>query len=126
MDDFKEQESWDEEAVQIEDLGAPRKGFTAFLYFCGEKWHAAVRFRPMPVILARMLCLLLLLLLPGSTLLRPVTPVSRSTSQQSITCINIIISPTVVTTWLRQVAPMEAGGVVIRTCGPAQSIGSKP
>jgi hypothetical protein len=129
MDDFEEEEAWDEEEVQIEDLGAPRRGLNAFLFSCGEKWSAAARSRRTPVALACVLSLLLLLLLPGSTLLRPATSVSHSipsTSRQTIICIDIIISPTAVTTWLRQVAPTSSGGVILHECGLVQSLGSNP
>lgn len=129
MDDFKKQESWDEEEVQIEDLGAPRKGLAGLLFSFGEKWYAATRLRSMPVTLIRIAFLLLLLLLPGSAFLRTVTPISRPaslSSQQHITCIDIAISPTAVTTWLRQVAPTSHGGVIFRECGPAQSPGNNP
>lgn len=129
MDDFREQEHWDEEEVRIEDLGAPRKGLAGLLFSCGEKWYAATRLRSMPVTLVRVIFLILLLLLPGSAFLRAVAPVSHSASlsaQQHITCIDIAISPTAVTTWLRQVAPTSHGGVIFRECGPAQSVGNNP
>lgn len=129
MDDFKEQEAWDEEEVQIEDLGAPRKGLAGLLFSCGEKWYAATRLRSMPVTLIRIIFLLLLLLVPGSAFLRTFAPVSRPaslSSQQHITCIDITISPTAVTTWLRQVAPTSHGGVIFRECGPAQNPEGNP
>lgn len=129
MDDFKEQDSWNEEEVQIEDLDAPRKGLTGLLFSCGEKWYAATRLRSMPAALLLTVCLILFLILPGSAFLRTVAPISRSlapSSQQHITCIDITISPTAVTTWLRQAAPTSHGGVIFRECGPAQSLGSNP
>ena len=129
MDDFKEQDSWDEEEVRIENLGAPNKGLASFLFSCGEKLYAALRLRSMPAALLLIACLILFLILPGSSFLRTVAPVFHSPahgSQQHITCIDITISPTAVTTWLRQAAPTSHGGVIFRECGPAQSIGSNP
>ena len=124
MDDFKDQE-FGEDEVQIEDLGAPKKGFPVFLFSLGEKWYAAARFRHTPAALVGLVCLLLFLLLPGITLPRSVAPVSRPASQ-TMTCVAIAISPTAVTTWLRQVVPTSAGGVIFRECGPTQSVGRKP
>jgi hypothetical protein len=123
MDGFEEQIPWDENEVQIEDLGAPDKGIGVFLFSCGRKLHTvSVRFRLMLAVLIITACLLALLLLPGSMLLSPVAPAHPPSTPspqyiQAPGCNYKLVTPTEITNWLRQVAPESPGVIVIYNCG---------
>lgn len=66
MDDFKDPE------VQIEDLGAPEKGFGFFLFSAKDKWSHVLRLKATSIVLLCLVCLTTLFLLPGSALISPV------------------------------------------------------
>jgi hypothetical protein len=94
IDDFKEADSWDENEVRIEDLGAPDQGFSSFLFSLGKKLQGAVRVRTTLVTLVLTVCLPALLL-PGSTLMRSVTHIPHSVSSTSQRgCIYILVEST--------------------------------
>lgn len=120
MANFKEQEPWNENAVQIEDLGAPEKGFDFLLFSLGKKWHAAVRLRTTPAALIYTMCLVALLFLPGSTLLSP-GPVARtprsaaSTPQQIyVECVALNINATTIV-WQRSSSVPTPSGASVHT-----------
>lgn len=78
MDGFHDPDGWEDQEVHIEDLGAPEKGLDRFLFFLGDKWHAASRFwRPSTVRMVP-LGVLAFLLLSSSALLSPAVPPSFS------------------------------------------------
>jgi len=108
MDDLKESDPWDENMVSLEDLGAPPKGFSLFLYSLGKK---AARIR-IPLVRLVIAACLFVLLLPGSALRNPMAqvpyPVSSSSVQPHL-CAIIVVDATVSTStntiWTRSGTP---------------------
>lgn len=66
MDGFKDPE------VQIEDLGAPEKGFSLFLFSAKNTWSHVIRLKAISIALCCLVCLTTLFLLSGSALISPV------------------------------------------------------
>lgn len=120
MANFKEQEPGDENAIQIEDLGAPENRFSLLLFSLGKKWHAAVRLRTIPVALIYTICLVVLIFLPGSTLLStgPVARTPRSaasTSQQIyVECVALNVNATTIV-WQRSSSVPTPSGASVHT-----------
>ncbi len=83
MDDFNEQEDQTNNAVQIEDLGAPEKGFSLFLYASGKKLRAIPSLRVLPAVFLLAASLLAIFFLPDSSLLHPALPASHPASSFS-------------------------------------------
>lgn len=116
---FKEQEPWDENAIQIEDLGAPENRFSLLLFSFGKKWHAAVRLRTIPAAFVYTICLVALFFLPGSTLLSP-GPVARTPRaatfihQQTYECVALNVNATAIV-WQRSSSVPTPSGASVHT-----------
>lgn len=67
MSDQYEQDTWDQDEVEIVDLGAPDRGFSKYVFALGANWHAAAPFRTRLVTLLAALCLLVAVLQPGAS-----------------------------------------------------------
>ena len=67
MRDQHEQDAWDQDEVEIEDLGAPDRGLSRYFFTLGEKWHTAGPLRARFVTLLVALCLLIAVLQSGSS-----------------------------------------------------------
>jgi hypothetical protein len=74
MSDLHEQDTWDQDEVEIVDLGAPDRGLSRYLFTLGEKWHAAAPLRARLITLAVALGLLIAVLQPGSSDVNTRTP----------------------------------------------------
>jgi hypothetical protein len=77
MSDFHEQDTGDQDEVEIVDLGAPDKGLSRYFFTLGEKWHAAASLRVKLVVLVVALSLLIAVLQPGSSFVNNQTPDAR-------------------------------------------------
>src|SRR5207245_4257575 len=67
MNNFDEQDFWDDEVVEITDLGAPDRGFRRHLFLCGEKWLVATYFRVKFALFTCLISLLFAALQPSSS-----------------------------------------------------------
>src|SRR5690242_21698522 len=67
MSDQHEQDTWDQDEVEIADLGAPDRGLSRYLFALGEHWRAAAPFRARLITLLVALCLLIAILQAGSS-----------------------------------------------------------
>lgn len=67
MSDEHEQDTWEQDEVEIVDLGAPDRGLSRYIFRLGEKWQAVAPFRGRFVALVIALCLLMTALQSGST-----------------------------------------------------------
>ncbi len=65
MRDQHEPDTWNQDDVEIEDLGAPDRGFSRYLFALGEQWHTAGPLRARFFTLLIALCLLLAVLQSG-------------------------------------------------------------
>ncbi len=76
MSNQQEQDTWEQEDVEIVDLGAPDRGLSRYIFTLGEKWQvvAPLRIRLFALLIA--FCLLLAVLQPGSSGINTSTPTS--------------------------------------------------
>ena len=74
MNGFHEQDTWDQDEVEIVDLGAPDKGFSRYLFTLGEKWHVAAYLRVKLVALVFVLSLFVAVLQSGSSFVNNQAP----------------------------------------------------
>ncbi len=113
MDDFSER--WDDNEVQIEDLGAPAKGFARLIFSFGANIHARLRVMRVALILA--VSLLAILSLPGSSLLRLATSGPRSSSTRSLGECYVVANSTASVIWrLHSSTPIPSGSVIRYMC----------
>ena len=74
MSDIHEQDTWDQDEVEIVDLGTPEGGLSRYFFTLGEKWHAAASLRVKLVALVVALSLLIAVLQTGSSFVNNQTP----------------------------------------------------
>lgn len=74
MSDLHERETWDQNEVEIVNLGAPDKGFSRYFFTLGEKWCAAAYLRVKLVVLAFMLSLFVTVLQSSSSFVNNQAP----------------------------------------------------
>jgi hypothetical protein len=67
MSDRHEQDTWDQDEVEIVDLGAPDRGLSRHVFTLGAKWRAVAPFRSSLVAPLVALALLIAILQPGSS-----------------------------------------------------------
>jgi len=126
VDDSQEPEYWDDNEIEIEDLGAPDKGLDLFIFSLGKKMRATPRFRAMPVALALTMSLLAILVMPGSSLMRPAVPAAQSgsaTSRQLKEC-SVVVIPTIDIAHLS--TPISSSTVTVYSCGSMQIFPEPP
>ncbi len=74
MRDQHKPDTWNQDDVEIEDLGAPDRGFSRYLFALGEQWHTAGPLRARFFTLLIALCLLLAVLQSGASRVNIQTP----------------------------------------------------
>jgi hypothetical protein len=74
MSDFHEQDSWEQDEVEIVDLGTPERGLSRYFFTLGEKWHAAASLHVKLVALVVALSLLIAVLQTGSSFVNNQAP----------------------------------------------------
>jgi hypothetical protein len=118
MNDFHEQDAWDQNEVEIVDLGAPDKGFSRYFFTLGEKWHAAAYLRVKLVVLVFVLSLFVAVLQSSSSFVNNQTPsahlpVSTYSLPHKIECaVAIIITNGQEITWQQFLSTSSSQGVV--------------
>lgn len=79
MSDFHEQDIWDQDEVEIVDLGIPERGFSRYFFTLGEKWHATASLHVKLAAPLVALCLLIAVLQAGSSFVNNQTPTAPLT-----------------------------------------------
>lgn len=74
MSDQHEQDTWDQDGVEIVDLGAPDRGLSRYIFTLGVQWRAAAHLRARLITLVVALCLLIAVLQSGSSGVNTRTP----------------------------------------------------
>jgi len=121
MHDQHEQDTWDQDEVEIVDLGAPDRGLSRYFFALGKQWQAAASLRAKLVALLIALCLLIAVLQPGSSGVNsripgtphPVPTYTLPSTIYIIDCVttsNIISSSGQTTTWQQLVSTPSAQG----------------
>src|ERR1700694_3161379 len=96
MNNWHEQDTWDQNEVEIVDLGAPDKGFSRYFFTLGEKWRAAAYLRVKLVVLVFVLSLFVAVLQSSSSFVNNQTPsahfpVHTYSHPHTIECASMII-----------------------------------
>src|SRR5450759_3489361 len=122
MSDFHEQDTGDQDEVEIVDLGAPDQGLSRYVFTLGEKWHAAASLRVKLVVLVVALSLLTAVLQPGSSFVNNQIPGAHLPTPMyalpykidTIDCATAIISTTSQEiTWHQFSSTSSSQGVVL-------------
>ena len=74
MHDQQERDTMDQDKVEIIDLGAPDRGLSRYFFTLGEKWRTIASLSARLVMSVVTLCLLIAVLLPGSSGMNTRTP----------------------------------------------------
>ena len=120
MSDQHEQDTWDQDEVEIVDLGAPERGLSRYFFTLGENWRAAASFRARLVAMVVALGLLIAVLQPASSGVNISTPDAPHTAPtyslpstiyiiDCVTTSNISISPGQPITWQQLVSNPAQG-----------------
>ena len=106
----------DENEVQIEDLGAPDKGFARFIFPFAANIHARLSVTRVALILA--VSLLAMLSLPGSSLLRLTATGPRSSSTGSPRECYVLADSTAGVIWRlhSSTTPVSSGSAIRYMC----------
>ncbi|HEY6542596.1 MAG TPA: hypothetical protein VIZ18_16755 [Ktedonobacteraceae bacterium] len=121
MSDPHEQDTWDQDEVEIVDLGAPDRGLSRYFFNLGENLQATAPLRAKLVSMVVALCLLIAVLQPASSGMNTRTPGAPHTMPtyslpstiyiiDCVTISNTSSSPAQANTWQQLVSRPSAQG----------------